>query len=649
MTGSGYSAWILSQTNAAVDRAVSALQDIVEGKFPVNCQYTALEEAPPDWQLELFLLDFKPDAVILMLEKSGLQNEQYRRWVQWSIDRVSGTDLFRLFVCFDDISLDEVQSRCNAHVDENHADFHANALLDTLRDCVQIEELTLPQIGSELLAFLNNLPQIRDQITVRRMKIFFSVWLGRLVSALQIFSAAFVAACSIGALLFGKERLGQVLVYLPVELTTLLATILLAPLVSVPLYMAGQGRNMTNILLGSKKRWGFLLAMFFFLGMSAIGIPDTIRAPAPWIVLGIAAGFLLDVLRRRGYQAKREKFTLRAEVATPPNGTLPKQVTAVSDKHVSNPLSCPYLSVAQPKVFISYTHASAWAHQVVDALREQLLRAGADCFLDKTNIAAGSSWRRRLHNKLAGANVFISVTDEYSIHTDRKWPSAEIETALAGNYYTGTPELLMLIPPGFQERIGGNVMPIYQTIFDREKSGDSMIRIIEVKEQTIKLVASSYKSHGYDAAAVLPPVLSWIVMAINTIPATLGTLGTLVGLIAWLGFLFDKFHVVAMQKLLSGAPALNTVFLIACFFAGFTLRLAFASFFEVNAENIKQTGKINIFAFVGYILFLALLVGRISLLGLGWAIFLLLFGVLSASGFVTTTTSYNKSISRPEI
>ena len=648
-----YSVLVVSDTVDPAEAMVSGLENCSSRNARLITKYIAFNELNTDSAISEWINNNTPDAVILLLAKEGLNNPLYRKWVEWSIHRVSSKDDFRLFVFLQNMSMDTFNALCDkdSYVTPEDSDYHQVKLLYNLRDTVQINETTdKSELLNDVMTYLNKIPRIKEQARFRILKLQFSLNLGRMAAFIQILSASFVILCTLAALIRGKAWMTGILSGIPVPLISIFSALLYAPLLSVPFYLFLRGTGITNMMLGKNKRLGWMTAICVFLGTSTTGIPGEVGAPTSWIILGIASGIVLDVLRRNGRQAKREKFSLKEDVATLPDHTLPKEILQVNDNYMSNPLHCPYLSENKAKVFISYTHSSDWAQNVVDDLRTELLKAGADCFLDKRDINNGSSWRRRLHQKMADANVFISITDNRSISKDKKWPAAEMETALAGKYYTGLPEMLMLVPEGFSKKSDDNNMPVYNAIFNSTANmSDEMMRIIEVKENTIRMVASAYRLYSFHTTSVIHPLISGMAAFMKQITGIVGPFCTIFGYIALVISILDYRGKIDINTMLASGAFHSPLFLLLCFWAGFNARLVISSWYELNAENSKSVAKVNFVSFCGLAALIVQLSGGIPQIIAGWAAVVGVMGLASAKEFVFTVAKVKKEFMRADI
>ena len=648
-----YVVLVISDTVDPAEVMVSELENYYSQYVRPIAKYVAFSEMDTDSAINEWINEYAPDAVILLLEKEGLTNPMYRKWVEWSIHQVSSKDTFRLFVFLQDISMNSFHALCDkdSSITPEDSDYDLIKLLYNLRDTVQINEITdTSELLNEVRTYLNNIPRIKEQSRFRILKLNFALNLGRFASFIQILSAVFISLCTLAALLLGKSWMTGMLSGMPVPLIAIFSALLYAPLVSVPLYLLFRGTGITNMILGKNKRLGWMTAVCIFLGISSTGIPGTVGASTSWILLGIAAGIILDVARRNGRQARRGKFSLKEEVATLPGHALPKEILQINDNYMSNPLHCPYLSDNKAKAFISYTHSSDWAQNVVDELRAELLKVGADCFLDKQDISNGTCWRRRLHQKMADANVFISITDNRSINKDKKWPAAEMETALAGKHYTGLPEIVMLVDQGFHKESKDSNMPVYNAIFESTNNiSDEMMRIIEVKENTIRMVASAYKLYSFHTTSVIHPLISGMAAYVKHINGIVGPLCTYFGYIALLLSVLEYWKKIDISSMLNNSAFHIPLYLLLCFWAGFNARLVISSWFELNAENSKSIAKVNLVSFLGLAVFIVLLSGGIPNIVAGWAAIVCVCGLAGAKSFVLTVAKVKKEFIRKDI
>lgn len=357
-----------------------------------------------------------------------------------------------------------------------------------------------------------------------------------------------------------------------------------------------------------------------------------------WIWFGIALGISLDAIRRYRKQAKRDMFSLRSEIATLPGYTLLHAITKVIANYTPNPWSCPLLPDYSARVFISYIHSSEWANGIVTELRKNLKTFSAECFLDMFDIYNGSSWRRQLHNKMADANVFIAIVDEFSIH--KEWPAAEMETALAGRYLTGMPEIIILIKPKHPQEAKKENMPVFNAIFQAgSRRINSPVKIMEVKDGTIHMLASGFTRDHFSTVGIIPGLLSnWFRSLVLKPVNIIGSIGSFLGIPFLIAAWLSVCKIVDLQGFLVSTHLLNPVFLLLGFWLGFTLRLLLGSLFEVphNDADTKRLGMINLIAVLGFAAMIIILLTKIPDIILAWMVLLFVNGYFAAKAFLLT-------------
>jgi hypothetical protein len=483
------------------------------------------------------------------------------------------------------------------------------------------------------------------RVRYRSFRITLTVLLGWLALFIQMAAAGVVTLLLAIKVLLGPDILIRNLSHIWLEIAASLSAILWFPLITVPIYLMGRGISASSRLLSKSKKWGIWSATAVLLGIACTGIPSEVGAASKSITLGIALGMVLDLIRRAGSVARRERFALKKENATKKGKALPVKIKQTISEYVSSPWSCPILPDGRSRVFISYTHSSPWAHKLANELFDELKNNGAECFLDQHGIKAGSSWKRQLHLKMVDANAFIAVMDELSINKD--WPAAEMETALAGKFFTGQPEIIILAKHGELFDAGEEIFPVFEEIFNASSTiSEDAIRLIEVKENTAQSVAFGLTPGTFHAAAVFPPLSATLLLPFRRMLARIGLFGTMLGPLCFIAALLHFWNKVNLNRLTQSKPLLYSLFLLGSFWLGFTLRSVLAFRYELNDAFASRKNKYNFASACGFIGILAICVPQIPLLWVGWAIAIGIIGFFSSSYAIKLAAMENKDFLR---
>lgn len=650
--------WLLSHSVAANDIVMSQLEKLSrELTRKVFVSRVAFGGANADQATPAALeYDARLCAAILVIEREGLKNENFLYWANWCIKNVAAKEDFRLFLCLDDMTTEEIQARA-----ELPHESPGNRLLADLVDTVQIPQPpTAEQLRYLLRSYLWDFDSIRAIALWRRLYLWIRVFIGRVACYTQVGCSLMLGAAVTAAFfssskfitsltsLFPMSILEKVIVvvfagsdFVAARVTAVnpaivavIAGIVLFTLLTIPLFFLFQGVIAANSLLKKDKRLVWLLVLFALLGPATVGLPQRVGAGNAWIMLGIVAGILIDIARRSGHQSQRSGVSLeKAMIAAEVHG-LSARITELAEGRPVDPLTCPLFPANAPKVFISYTRSSDWSRKHALALHKELHRIGCESFLDRESIGEGSSWRRELNRRIADANVFISVLDEKAVA--RKWVAAEMITALVGKRFTGLPDVIVLVKPGLTQSKSNGWLSIFQAVINRPDASpqDGQPRLITLKDSTLQTVVSGLSSYRYKTPSVFPPLLSSLLSVLTIPAAAVGTFGPMFGIPAAIFALLQNWAKVDSSAFLSSWGLLVPAYILCGFWLGFVARLTAASRFEVQRGNPMVLTKVNAFAVIGFASILAVWSSQVPALVIGWAMALCCIGWLLGSSFI---------------
>jgi hypothetical protein len=98
---------------------------------------------------------------------------------------------------------------------------------------------------------------------------------------------------------------------------------LVFPLASVALFFLARGLARTNVLRAKNPALAWWMAGSVVVTVGLLSLHSKLGWPSDWLVLGVALGALLDIVRRAGRQARRTRLTLDGSSATSPDKPLP--------------------------------------------------------------------------------------------------------------------------------------------------------------------------------------------------------------------------------------------------------------------------------------------------------------------------------------
>jgi TIR domain-containing protein len=473
-------------------------------------------------------------AVIIALERPGLTDARYVEFLRWSLANVAKRADFRLYIAPHEVASAELM----------FAGLEVDDAVQRVGD--------LAGLCRSLAAFLQDLRTTRNAMAWRDLRLrvqyvggFAAVVLQALCLLVSVLLVFWLPVWNVHASL--REYVGLE------WLAALVCGVASVPFLSVLLYVfsrhgippVGMWRDRSVVL------WGFVAS---FLGPHTLGVPIRLRAPAGYILLGIAIGALLDAARRRKYGAQRERREVDPDAVAGRHGRLAPALRRQAGRSWINPWRCPLLPVKNARVFISYARESEWARRSADELEAELSSVGATFFRD-TAIPPGGAWRRELNEHLGRATVVVALADDAGV--TRAWPAAELEAALAGRALTGSPDIIVVRSSDLPRRSEDwwRWLPVFKQILaENEHQAETGPEVVEDSAAMPKAIAYKLHPRSYRSISVLP---RWLARLLGTLWAgprlalqLWGSIGALYGILALLARLHFLDQAEAMAGLL---------------------------------------------------------------------------------------------------
>lgn len=571
-------------------------------------------------------------AAIVIIEKEGLGNPDFRYWLKWCIANVADKEDFRLFVYLHDLTDAEIYGLAKS-----------DDLLANLIDTVQMSESTAPEhLHHALRSYLQQLDGLRSAAIWRKLRIISAVYLGRVATGIQIFCGALLTA-SIFTYAVREDLVISLLSGSSKQSFAVISGIVLFPVIITPMYLLLSGNAAANFLLRNNPRVIPWLISFVVLAPATISLPQHVGAPVSYIALGIYAGILLELTRRKGVLAQRKGLSLKNALKAIKSQFFPRYLLKSISDRSRDLMHNPLFSEHTPRVFISYTRSSDWSRRCSLELHNMLQKAGAKSFLDRESIEEGSSWRTHLNLSITDANVFIVVIDRHSVTRD--WVAAEIMTAMAGKQLTGLPEIIVLIEPNMIKTT--EMLPVFSALLEGygspQKQGDP--RLIAVGDSTLQTLVLDL-SHRFRTLSVFPRQLSSLFMFITIPLVFIGTIGSFLGwpsaIFAYLQY-WQKYDSAAI---LLSLGILKVAYLLCGYWLGFISRLALASWFEVKNSNPTLLTIIQVVPCIGLAGLLDVWSSSVGHLIIGWAFVLCYTGWLLGSLFISNVISNRSDLNK---
>lgn len=550
-------------------------------------------------------------AAILILEKTGLTDKAFRDLAAWSIRWVVTTADFRLLVYLHDLTVEQLREM---------ADY--DPLVAALFDTTQIADTpSLEQLRRSLVPFIHTVEGLRAKAVWREYRLRCTRICGGL-STLILLLAAGMGLLGFPAWLL-KSQLPSLGPHGP-EIASFVFGTLAFPLQSPLMFMLLRGMRTT--VLAPRDNVYFMRWVFvgFTISMGAAHFRQSMQGPLSYLLLGLAFGVLLDVIRRAGRRAWRQSINVEALMTGATDGAWSDPKMTVMGGDSLKPFSCPLLPSLTPRVFISYTRSSTRASRFATALYCGLKEARAIPYLDRASNPTGASWRRSLNEQLGECDAFVCILDEKSIQ--RPWVAAEMLTAIKSNRAIGTPDIIILIDPAIR-RSPTRCLPIFQGIIASADEPPVVGRpqILMLNGQTQSSLVWALAPGRFMPLSVFPRSVALPIMSILIIIGALGTLGLVAGWI--LGFLavlqqMAKFPFVAQVE---SHGWTSYLVVLTAFWLGFTARATIAWGYE-REQRSSVGGAMPTIASCGLAFTLCCFYGKVPILVVGWSVVLAVFG-----------------------
>lgn len=442
-----------------------------------------------------FLKTERPMAVILPVTESVIRMKGFSSSAKCIINWMNacvGT-AFRCYIYPLTMEYEQFKTECDTACEHKKNDQPYNEGLYLIQDHIHHAPYSsVEELAEELRQFIKNADNINNYYYAVQAQIFFKMCVGFLLQAITTLSHLITIV--IGLLL--SERLTKdiipslsglhetVLGYLQ---TTLLTPIILAfslcfvfSITNTVYWLKSGSLNEIVQRMGSPL---FLYSYVLLLPVFTL-FYLVYQQHILLVIFCITVAFMIDIIRRSCYTASRQRAALKKpDMRDKHNLPLNKKILNVRSKISGSPYRIPYLCGDIQPVFISYTHSSKGATKRAEQLYDELNRRGIPCFLDAKIIKRGSSWHRRLKEKLDSASVVISLVDKLSIKNP--WPAEELETALLLRSISGNPSVYLLLEKDL-EADSIEKMPVFEEIIKRAGSDKEIAFVLKDVEDDVE-------------------------------------------------------------------------------------------------------------------------------------------------------------------
>ena len=641
--------WVISYTDKANDLVMKELQ-APNDKWPRPVKFKeiiigSLRKKPAT---NLLTFNNRLCAAVLVLEMSGLSNKSYRDWIEKCISRVINKDDFCLLVWPYDMT-----------VDVDGTDDDGDELLEKLINTVQIPKRT--DVRKELVRFLKELDEIRNAALWRRLHSSMAI-IVELIAVICQASSIAITIFLVPIVLFWNQFM---LTYLSANHKAII--IFMSGIVYFPLLIIGLPTAF--LWLTPATRIGEKRVLFARLALLVSPWPSLmalimLKAPSSWYILGMVAGFLIDVMRRGGRKTGRVLPIVDHLMKKTGSTTNTLQKHAIYpdyylDEALSGCFPNPFIRPIWPdeaaKVFISYSRSSS--RNTASELHDLLCKWGVKSFRDEDSIREGLGWRKILTRKISESNVFIAIADSTSVRSF--WPPIEMEIALILKRLTGSPHIIVLKskehppeqPPN--ENDTRKISSVFKHLLRLSPlaTNDNQPQLLEENDSTLSSIVSGLRfPHFHASPAVIPKKLASLLLhyafPFFIVMRSIGSIGILVGWgaipLALLQML-DKFNVTSY---LTSHNLLSLTSLVWGYWLGYVGRFTVLSRFQVKMPALQRMiiFAVNLVASIGFIGLFTLWILKIPAFVIGWAVILCSVGWLVAGIFWHYT-----HLDRPEI
>jgi tetratricopeptide (TPR) repeat protein len=483
---------VASFSEAANDALLPRLEDLgpAFGR-PVTFSRVAVGSPDPS---RAVLRKPEPDqhlaATVLILERAGLNDADLYDFVLVCTDRMMREPDFRLFVHLYDVTLDDLRE-----VSE------VSPLAQHLLDSTHIDKKpSFDRLRKDLVRFIRCVEYLKPIAQWKHARLLLEQGAGQVANAV-ILGAGLTALLGFPAWLlkWNVLALSPAVPAAAGALTGLLAVPMQTPLAYALSrgYRTMMAASRESSPMGEWMKTGLAVMLGTLALQKAIRVPT----PVPWLLLGLASGVVLDVMRRAGGRAARKLLDLAAVKERVNDSGRTERLKLGLETPVVRYFSCPLLPPGPARVFISYTPSSAEGSRVAAELYRRLKAGGAAPFLDRASIPTGSNWRRSLSENVADCDVFICILDEKSVR--REWVAAEVQSTLEARRISGSPEVFFLIHPNVRNQ-SAQALPIFREVLSLSDAADAdRPRFIELTPQAIEALVWGLSPRRYAPPAVL--------------------------------------------------------------------------------------------------------------------------------------------------
>ena len=461
-----------------------------------------------------------PDVIVLPYRKDYIRSNSFRALAESVIRRFGTEDAqdLRTYVVPVDLSEKQFASILTSGADSTLSD---------LGDVIQIRPgKNAEKLTGEIRQYYASCTADRRKRMLEALLHRFQFYVGSLFTAASVLCVLYsFVACGVNALNFSTEEtsafLGsysQILRFLP-YFTKPYASIIIRctwfvswpMLLSVILCVFQQGiRSAQKEYERLICRESDLVLLFAIIGSTVIqSLALTKCVEGHWYLAapGIPLGFAIDALRRMrfsGIRFLRFKALDKAMSTGTEQKKLPNRLRDSGREPIVAALRKPYLHRDRIKIFVSYTHRSPWACQRVDELLRLCAEVGIDCFVDKTGIPRGASWRRCIFSNLLQADYLIAFVDNVSV--EKQWPAAELEMSLAMRAVSGFPNPIAIVPVDFPNRVSYSYLPVFRDTILCSSEPDFFVRTIRYSPLALRtLITKAIAKNEMNVSSSLIP------------------------------------------------------------------------------------------------------------------------------------------------
>lgn len=658
--------WLLSHSVEANDIYMAQLEMLLARGAVTRLlvRRTAVGSADP---AQSALPRLEPDeylyAAILVLEEEGLNHDAYLYLAKQCLSRVTELEHFRLFV-------GGVQAGRLVCDYKRTAGAKGKEFLEGLKHEVQLgnpkNEAEKPsgsasvqsqvpgpdEVCSACWAYLRQARAVRAAAFWRRVRMVVARSAGRFAYCSQAAAATLVGLAALAGLALGSGGALSHFVASHAGAVACLAGIVWFPVNTLPAYYLLRGMRAVARMPQERPDLARLFVAFLPASLGIGVLIDRLRPPLPWFVLGIAAGCLIDHVRRAGVQQRRAGVSLRRCRKRVEEGrsSIAEEVLSRGAKLVEHPMFVPLFPSIRPRVFVSYTHRSVWSSHEAHRLDRLLRDQGTVSFIDQQSIGPGSSWWSVLNRSLGETDVFVAFLDAKA--TTQPMVAAELLAALEARAASGTPRILVLAGPDLAGRNRRESFPVFEAVLADPVSPEShrQVRIIPGAGPVLDAVASDLKPARYETTAVVPGAWAKLLQVLTLplvilAPPIVEIAGWFLGVLA----LLEHWERTNVGAFLESSQLLGAACLVGAYLAGFAARLLAARAFEVGGLR-RGLGPFGVLAlpFVGISALVFVWSKGLSPLLLGWVAVLAGAGWYLAEVFLGTVRREKPNVFGPE-